>query len=260
VSNRHLRLIALGLALSHAVSAVGAEPTITELNSSTVEQTPTVETPLSPAEAARAEIWGLAPSEWQRYRSLMQGIRGSISPATLSPIEVLGIHARDEAERRRYAEAWARAMHEDVARVLAFQRAYDEAGRRLYPGQLLIDPARVPKSESKTPDLQPGDRLLFFARTDCASCDALLARMLRRLDRIAGIDLYLVGLKPGDEPAVRDWAAEHDIRRHWVSRRQVTLNFDGGTLDRLGQGEAELPLVMRRRGDEITPLAASSLR
>ena len=69
--------------------------------------------------------------EWQRYRQLMQGIRGSISPETISPIEVLGIHARDEAERQRYADAWASAMHEDVDRILAFQRAYDEAGKRL---------------------------------------------------------------------------------------------------------------------------------
>jgi len=152
----------------------------------------------------------------------MQGIRGSISPPTLSPIEVLGIHARDEAERRRYAEAWVRAMREDVVQVLAFQRAYDEAGRGLYPGQLLIDPTRVPKPEPKTPDLQSGDRLLFFTRTDCARCDALLARLLRRLDRLAGIDLYPVGLKPGDEPAVRDWAAEYNIQPDWVSGRRVT--------------------------------------
>jgi len=249
-----------GLALVHSGLAVAAEPGISQITRSAVEQTAVIETPLSPAESARARLWGLTETEWHRYRTLMQGIRGSISPSTLSPIEVLGIHARDEAERRRYAEAWARAMREDVARVLAFQRAYDEASRRLYPGQLLIDPARVPKPESKTSDLQPGDRLLVFTRTDCAGCDALLGRLLRRLDQIAGIDLYLVGLKPGDEPAVRDWAIEHDIRPDWVSGRRVTLNFDGGTLDRLGQGAADLPLVMRRRGDEITPVAASSLR
>jgi len=260
MSRRRLGWTLSGLALVYALSGAAAEPEVSEISRPTVDRTSITETPLSPSEAARAELWGLTETEWRRYRTLMQGIRGSISPPTLSPIEVLGIHARDEAERRRYAEAWVRAMREDVARVLAFQRAYDEAGRRLYPGQLLIDPARVPRPESKTPDLQPDDRLLFFTRTDCASCNALLARLLLRLDQIAGIDLYLVGLKPGDEPVVRDWAVEHDIRPDWVGRRRVTLNFDGGTLDRLGQGEAKLPLVMRRRGGEITPLAASSLR
>ena len=77
----------------------------------------------------RAEQWGLDLTEWQRYKFLMQGIRGSVSPATLSPIEVLGIHARNSDERRRYAEQWAVMMRDDAERILAFQRAYDDAQR-----------------------------------------------------------------------------------------------------------------------------------
>jgi integrating conjugative element protein (TIGR03759 family) len=73
----------------------------------------------------------------------MEGIRGSVSAAIISPIEVLGIHARDDAERRDYAERWAVLMREDVDRILAFQRAYDEAGRFLFPGERLIDLIRL---------------------------------------------------------------------------------------------------------------------
>jgi hypothetical protein len=74
----------------------------------------------------RREAWGLSEAEWQRYLALMQGIRGAISPKTLSPIEVLGIHAETEAERRNYARRFARLMREeDAERLLAFQRAYD---------------------------------------------------------------------------------------------------------------------------------------
>ncbi|MGB5830583.1 MAG: TIGR03759 family integrating conjugative element protein, partial [Thiohalocapsa sp.] len=78
-------------------------------------------TPLSPLESQRADTWQISESEWRRYQSLMEGVRGSISPANLSPIEVLGIHARDEAERRRYAERWAQMMRDDADRILAFQ-------------------------------------------------------------------------------------------------------------------------------------------
>ena len=94
--------------------------------------------------------------------ALMQGIRGSISPETISPIEVLGIHARDEAERQRYADAWARALHEDVDRILAFQRAYDAAGKRLYPNEPLIDVDQLPVKAEATSVFQSSDRLLFF--------------------------------------------------------------------------------------------------
>ncbi len=81
--------------------------------------------------AAKSEAWGLSETEWRRYRSLTESIRDSISPPTISPIEVLGIHARDGLERRRYAEAWARTMREDVDRILAFQR--DPSGCYISP-------------------------------------------------------------------------------------------------------------------------------
>jgi integrating conjugative element protein (TIGR03759 family) len=82
---------------------------------------------LPASELARARIWELSEVEWLRYQQLVKGIRGSVSPSAISPIEVLGIHARDEAERQRYAQIWARAMHEDVERILAFQHAYEKA-------------------------------------------------------------------------------------------------------------------------------------
>ena len=145
----------------------------------------TDQTNLSRSDIARAQAWGLSETEWRRYQSLMQGIRGSVSPETISPIEVLGIHARDEAERRRYAELWAQAMWEDAERILAFQRAYVEAGRRLYPGVPLIDPSRLPEKDEETAGLEPQDRVLFFTRPDCDACDALARTAARphRSDR-----------------------------------------------------------------------------
>ena len=84
-----------------------------------IVETPRTITPLSSGETTRAEAWGLSDTEWKRYRTLMDGIRGSVSPATLSPIEVLGIHARDEAERTRYAERWARVITDLKPRLFA---------------------------------------------------------------------------------------------------------------------------------------------
>ena len=189
----------------------------------------------------------------------MQGIRGSVSPETISPIEVLGIHARDDAERRRYAELWAQAMWEDAERILAFQRAYVEAGRRLYPGVPLIDPSRLPRNDEQAASLQPEDRVLFFTRPDCAPCDALLARLLARIERIAGVDIYLAGIHPGDDQAVRDWAAKHGIDPDWVRARKVTLNFEAGALAELTDGQGEVPTLMRRRGEALAVLSPAAL-
>lgn len=212
---------------------------------------------LAPMAVARAQRWGLSPTEWQRYETLMTGIRGSVSPVSLSPIEVLGIHARTDAERRQYAEQWARLMHEDVERVLAFQRAYDEALRRLYGNEPLISSAATPRATQAA--LARSDRLLLFVSRECSACDGVVKDVLRLQPQVAGIDIYLVGVKPDAPRAVQDWAANHGIPVALVKAGQVTLNFEGDALARLGQSMATLPLVMRRREVDVTVLDLAAL-
>ncbi len=217
-------------------------------------------------QTSRAAQWGLEDAEWQRYRTLMQGIRGSVSPSSLSPIEVLGIHARGRDERRRYAEQWARMMREDAERILAFQRAYDEAQRRLYPDSVLIDPRALAPDESAETlvsafSLESGDRILFFTETHCAGCDAVLERMLARIHQVSGLDLYLVNVSPGEESRIREWAAARQIDPQWVREHRITLNIDAGALERVlahtGLSDADLPVLVRKRGNRLTPLPKS---
>jgi len=244
---------------------VASHPVVaTELSNTQIKQTLQGDSPietntLSASDLARARIWDLSEVEWHRYQQLMQGIRGSISPSTISPIEVLGIHARDEAERQRYAEIWARAMHEDVDRILAFQHAYDAAGKHLYPNELLIDVDRLPRKTEETSAFQSTDRLLFFARPVCPVCDVLMGKLLKRIDEVGGIDIYLTDVAPDDDAAVRAWASTHQIDPEWVRSRRITLNHDGGALDKLTSGQGEVPYVLHRRGEDLSQLRASDL-
>jgi integrating conjugative element protein (TIGR03759 family) len=252
-------LIGITFAMGIAM-LVHAGPTIaSDTQSSPFDQTNIVTTPLSLVEKTRAEAWDLSDTEWRRYRALMEGIRGSVSPATLSPIEVLGIHARGEGERRRYAERWARLMRDDAERILAFQHAYDQAWQRLFPSDRLIDLARLPDGEKADAMLQLTDRVLFFTRPDCASCDALLRRLLKRVDTLAGVDIYLLGLPNNDDKAVRDWAEQQAIEPRWVRSHRVTLNHDGGALSELTEGKGQAPYLLRRRDDALSVLSGSAL-
>jgi len=219
----------------------------------------TPDTTLSASELAQARVWGLSATEWQRYQQLMQGIRGSVSPATISPIEVLGIHARDREERRRYAETWARTLHEDVDRILVFQRAYDDAAKRLYPNEPLIDIARLPVKADKPNLFQPSDRVLFFTGAECPVCDLVLNRLLKRIDAFGGLDIYLTDLVPGDDAAVRAWATEHKIDPDLVHSQRVTLNHDAGALAKLTDGAGTVPYLIRRRGGDLSKLSVSDL-
>tara|TARA_R100000005_G_scaffold96633_1_gene85347 strand:- start:2024 stop:2803 length:780 start_codon:yes stop_codon:yes gene_type:complete len=226
---------------------------------STLTQSERSSTQLTALERAQAEHWALTPQEWQRYRLLIQGLRGSISPTTLSPIEALGIHARDATERRHFAERWAVLMLEDAERILAFQHAYDAAVTRLVGEQPLIDRMRLPTAAPRQSPLASTDRVLLFVKTECAACEAVLARLLARLDTIAGLDIYVSGLKNGDESAIRNWAVAQNVQPEWVRERKVTLNFESGALVRMVPGGVTLPYLMRRRGETVTPLAGAAL-
>jgi integrating conjugative element protein (TIGR03759 family) len=243
--------------LASLPGTAAAERAMTEIQETRLEQTQLAET-----ERRRAAEWQLDAREWQRYESLMEGVRGSVSPSTLSPVEVLGIHARDAAERQRYAERWARLMHEDAERVLAFERAYRAAFARLYPAEFLIDPAQL-SAASQSPaagdDLGAVDRLLFFTQVGCERCDALLARLIARLEPRQGLDIYLLGVAEGDDAAIRDWARERALSAAWVRSRKVTLNHDGGALARVTRGAGAVPLLLRRRGDTLTRVALEGL-
>ena len=257
--NSQMQTVILSIALVALHPVDAAELSHTQVRETGQDASSTAASALSPTDLARAHLWDLSETEWRRYKQLMQGVRGSISPSTISPIEVLGIHARDEAERQRYAEAWARAMHEDVDRILAFQRAYDAAGKRLYPNQPLIDIHKLPRKTEKTGALQSIDRLLFFARPECPVCDLLMGKLLKRIDEVSGIDIYLMDIDPGDDAAVRAWASRHQVDPEWVRGRRITLNHDGGALDKLTNGEGETPYVLRRRGKELSQLRVSDL-
>ena len=254
-----LRLVGMLLALVFTVPVLAQETSETQAKSTDTSVSTSVSNRLTPSELARSRSWGLSETEWRRYKLLMQGIRGSISPPTISPIEVLGIHARNDDERRRFAEQWARVMREDVERILAFQHAYDAAGKRLYPNDQIIDVSRLPVHNENDTGLQAEDRVLLFTRPDCATCDALLNTLLKKVDEVTGIDLYISGFEPGDDQAIRRWAVEHGIKPDWVRNRRVTLNHEAGVLERLTQGKGEIPYLMRWRGGDLSALRASAL-
>ena len=134
-------------ACTGGASAQTAQRKVQEI-SSTANAADAGETRLSATDLVSASIWNLTREEMVRAKMLLQGPRKAFSVENLSPIEALGIHARDEAERRKYAEMFARAFHADIERSLAWNRAFTEAMARMYPNEPVVDFSRMPKVES----------------------------------------------------------------------------------------------------------------
>ncbi|MDY1037811.1 TIGR03759 family integrating conjugative element protein [Lelliottia sp. CFBP8978] len=184
----------------------------------------------------QAQQWGLTDSEWQRYQQLRQGERGIWSPG-LDPLTTLGVEANNDAERQRFAELLARKEHQRVEKELAFQRAYNQAWKRLYP---TLTPIRSV--------IEP--RLALFVSEKCPACETLAQELIND-DR--SLDIWLVNSR-NDDASLQRWAQRQHIDMRKVERGQVTLNHDNGRWQRLGGGK--LPLLLEQQGEQWRPVSA----
>ena len=184
----------------------------------------------------QAKDWGLRPEEWARYRQLMQGPLGIYSP-NLDPLTALGIEARSDQERNRYAELQVQAESKRVGKTLAYQRAYDAAWKRLYPGQQRVD---MPGAKAPGAGNRGSGRLAVFVKAECPPCEQR-ARQLQAAG--TAFDLYMVGSRQ-DDARIRQWATQAGIEAGRVRARTITLNHDAGRWLSLGL-PGDLPAVVR---------------
>lgn len=181
-----------------------------------------------------AQDWKLTPEEWIRYRQLMQGPLGTYSP-NLDPLTALGIEAQSDTERQKYAELQVEAEALRVTKLLDYQRAYDEAWARRFPGQLRV---YLPDNDSAAP--QASGRLAVFVKLECRRCEQRVKQLLKSN---LPFDLYLVNSRLDDE-LIRQWAATVGIEPAKVRDRRITLNHDSGFWQSL-ELSGDLPAVLR---------------
>lgn len=196
------------------------------------------------SEEQQARDWGLQTDEWARYRELMQGTLGVYSPK-LDPLTALGIEARSDEERRRYAELQVQAEARRVEKMLAYQRAYDAAWQRLAPGMQRVNLPGVSPAASSTSLAQSTGRTAVFVKDGCATCDQAVQRLQASG---AEFDVYVVGSR-ADDAHIRDWAQRARIDPAKVRSRQITLNHDDGHWLSLGL-QGELPATVRQVGGQ----------
>jgi integrating conjugative element protein (TIGR03759 family) len=206
--------------------------------------------------------WKLTEQEWQRYEYLMQGMRGSISPTTISPLEVLGTHAESDQQRRKYARLWAAMMHDDVERVLKFQAAYNDAWNEIYGNQPMVDLDKLNLKSRQPEPWKSGDHILLFVKTkDCQRCQIAVHTVSKRALKAGAIlDLYFVTTQAGaDDVLIRRWAQAASINPKDVKAKRITLNHEEGELMKLtGTVVTQFPLAYRLSGQSLEQIQINS--
>jgi len=207
-------------------------------------ETQTTFTPTVLTEEALATRWHLSMEEWAEYRTLMEGPRGIWSP-NLDPVTVLGIHAETEADRKRYAELLVMIEYERVEKELLFQRAYDDAAKRLFPN---VSPVATAVAKETTASPQGNDRIAFVGSINpqrCPTCGAELGRLMKARSRgSATLDLYLADAP--DDNAIRAWAHEQGVSPEEVSAGRITLNHARGPLAVATATAPMMPRLLRQ--------------
>lgn len=186
-----------------------------------------------------ASQWGLQAAEWQRFKSLMQGPLGTYSP-NIDPLTALGIEAKSDEERNRYAELQVQMETARVTKLLAYQNAYDQAYKRLYPDLLpvnLVTQHTAPRMSA----VNSSKRLAVFVETSCTACETQVKKLQQDGQPF---DIYLVGGQ-GNDDRLRAWALKAGIKPDKVRSRQITLNHDGGRWISIG-GSGTFPAVLRQ--------------
>lgn len=191
----------------------------------------------------QARSWGLTQEEWRRYESLMEGQRGIWSPK-LDPITALGVEARTDAERMRYARLLVEIEKKRVERELAFQRDYDHAWQEMYPELSPINTffsLENTRVNSQFAALEtriaqsPVERVTLVIANQCDACDAIVNRLVA-MD--ANIDIFMVGAK--SDADIRQWAIRMALPVERVRSRNITLNHYTGEAVNL----ENLPLII----------------
>jgi len=204
--------------------------------------------------------WGIDQVELDRYNHLMRGIRGSISVKNISPLEVLGIHARDDAEREKYALAWAKAMREDTEKVLKFQRAYDNAAKVLSSNQQMINMAEVNRARNQNKSqsdnsIKENERVLLFVRyNDCSRCERTFSYIKSQMASLkrSQLDIYFIDTKKGkDDKKLREWAKRNGLDRTKLIKGKITLNHNRTLINKHFGMTAEIPIAAVLRAGQI---------
>ncbi|MBT3202700.1 MAG: hypothetical protein HN349_00160, partial [Gammaproteobacteria bacterium] len=90
----------------------------------------------------QSKVWNISSEDWVRYEQIMQS-KGKFLWKDLDPITVLGLNARSDSERKRYAEKLAKLEFDNAQKVILLDRAYNQAFHELYGKLPVVDPSKL---------------------------------------------------------------------------------------------------------------------
>lgn len=193
-----------------------------------------------------AKVWGLNLDEEKRYVLLMQN-RSKIyyEGLHLTPIDILGLNARNESERNHFAELAARQEAQKVSKNIAWNNAFYKAYNKLFENVPVIgdfDPAPFSPYAHKPVVLNQGESLYLFIKENDA-VKTILMMLTEALETTPNTQLHLMFLG-FNETDIQLWANKHQIPKSLVSNQQITLNHGDLQYQAIKLDKKHTPLLL----------------
>ena len=210
------------------------------------------------AQSNKAKSWGFSSDEWKQYESIMLGPSG-IWYKNLNPTEVLGINAKSQSEREKYAELVVQQRHDRLERELAFERATQAAWKKLYPAlkpvkDFDLTPFSPLKQQALT--VNSGDRLIVFAGINDVSNFAVMPELLAIINthQKVKLDIFVVG-KNVNDITIRTWAKLNQVPMDKVSNGSISLNYGNTKYKQLSLSKKNLPIVLLNQNGKTSKVS-----
>lgn len=186
---------------------------------------------LSKDDLRLAKVWGISNTEMQRYKILMSNKNGTYyKNKGLSPVEILGINARDNIERNKFANLLMKHNIQRISKELAFEKAYNTNYKNhvIRTGQKTVnnfDTNKYSPYSYKAVDLNNDDTLMMFIKKD-EEVNRIISPILSNIyenDKVS-LNIYLMDQNL-DKETIYTWAKKHNISPELVSSKRITLNI-----------------------------------
>ncbi|WP_133130227.1 TIGR03759 family integrating conjugative element protein [Legionella yabuuchiae] len=205
---------------------------------------------LSKPQQHEAKVWQLTDAEEKRYIQLMQSRSGLYYQGLrMSPIDILGLNARDDAEREHFAELAAKQEAQKVAQNIAWNNAFYQSYNKLFKDVPVVgdfDPSPYSPFAHQPIQLKSGEHLYLFVKADDA-VKTILMQLVDAVSRTSKTKLNLLFVDM-DSDAIQLWANRQQIPLALVNSQQITLNDGKQQYDALTVKKKHTPLLLLSNG------------
>jgi len=199
-----------------------------------------------------AKVWNLTFEEERRYVFLMQNRSGIYYKGLRqTPLDILGINARDEAERNHFAELAAAQEAQKVTKNIAWNNAFHKAYNELFANIPVVgdfDPSPYSPYAHEPVHLNPGETLYLFIKPE-QTVQTVLLTLFDAIENTPNTQLHLM-LLDCDETEIQLWANKNQIPEYLISNGRLSLNHGEQNFQALKVTNKTTPLLLLSKDGE----------